>query len=152
MTENPSAAPLYDAPVRRRGMVLVVVAAIFVTAAAFLGSMFSNSSYGGAFTSALLITAVLLAGGVFVLLLSMMPTRIEVDAPATGQGEIRLIAPRSTTTYVPAEMEIRAEPNGDFALVRIRTGRKIAAFHTPDPSSAVAAFGAAGARIPTQGI
>jgi hypothetical protein len=133
-------------------MALLVVAATFIATAAFLGSMFSNTSYGGAFGSALLITGVLLSGGAFVVLLCMMPTRIEVDAPRTGPGEIRLIAPRSTSRYVPGEMTIRPEPNGDFSLVRTRTGRKIAAFMAADPAAAVQAFGAAGAQIPTQGI
>jgi hypothetical protein len=133
-------------------MVLVVVGAIFVATAVFLGTMFSNESYGGAFTSALLITGVLSSGSVFVVLLWFMPTRIEVDAPATGESEIRLVAPRATTRYVPAVMGIRPEPNGDFALVRIRTGRKLAVFQPADPFAAVDAFAAAGAKIPTQGI
>ena len=142
----------YSAPVRRQTIALLVVAAVFVATVVFLGSLFSNRSYGGAFTSALLITGVLLSGGTFVVLLCMMPTRIEVDAPTAGQGEIRLVAPRTTSRYVPAEMTIRPEPNGDFALVRTRTGRKIAAFVASDPALAMQAFGTAGAQIPTQGI
>ncbi|HVJ96087.1 MAG TPA: hypothetical protein VNC41_04580 [Acidimicrobiia bacterium] len=142
----------YSAPVRRQTMALLVVAAVFVATVVFLGAIFSNRSYGGAFTSALLITGVVLSGGTFVVLLCMMPTRIEVDVPATGAGQIRLISPRTTSRYVPSEMTIRPEPNGDFALVRTRTGRKIAAFIAPDPAAAMQAFGSAGAQIPTQGI
>ena len=142
----------YSAPVRRQTMALLVVAAVFVATVVFLGTIFSNRSYGGAFASALLISGVVLSGGTFVVLLCLMPTRIEVDVPDTGAGEIRLISPRSTSRYVPAEMTIRPEVNGDFALVRTRTGRKIAAFVATDPAVAMQAFGAAGAQIPTQGI
>jgi hypothetical protein len=85
-------------------------------------------------------------------LLCFMPTRIEVDSAAASGGEIRLIAPRATTRYAPAEMAVRAEPNGDFALIRLRTGRKLAAFQVADPFAAVSAFESAGAQIPTQGI
>ena len=132
----------YAAPVRRRRLALVVVGAVAIASFVGLGTIFSNASYGKAFVSALLITAAAVATGVFVVLVLLMPTHVEVDG-----NEIRLVAPRTTTRYVPAEMAIRLRPDGDFALVRMRTGRTLAVFSPSDPAAAESAFTAAGAQI-----
>lgn len=132
----------YAAPVRRRRLALTVVGAVAVASFVGLGTIFSNASYGKAFVSALLITGGAVATGVFVVLVLFMPTRVEVDG-----NEIRLIAPRTTTRYVPTEMAIKHRPDGDFALIRVRTGRTLAVFSPSDPATAEAAFAAVGTQI-----
>lgn len=133
----------FRAPVRRRIVAYLVVGPIAIAAAIGLVFFASNTTFSGALATATLITALVVALGLLAVLLAFMPTQIEIR----DDERIHLVAPRTTTAYVPAEMAIRRRPDGDYDFVRVRTNRTVAVFHAGDPEAAEAAFAHAGAEI-----
>jgi hypothetical protein len=100
------------------------------------------STFGGALAAATAITGVVLFGGLAVVLHEFVPTHIEVSA-----AQVRLVAPRTETTYDPATVVLRPEATGGYAFTREKTGRVLARFDPPDRDAAEAAFGQAGVRL-----
>ncbi len=137
-------APRYTAPVQRRSG--IVVGCVVIAIASAVGFFFTKkATFGGALLAATLVTLTIMFIGLAVVLRLFVPTHIEV-----GETEIRLVAPRTESTYDPTTVVLRPEPTGAYAFVREKTGRVLARFVPADPDAAVAAFSAAGVRVVIQ--
>ncbi len=101
-----------------------------------------KATFGGALLAATLVTLTILFAGIAVVLRAFVPTRIEV-----GESRVRLVAPRTETTYDPATVVLVCQPTGVFAFVREQSGRVLARFVPPDPEAAREAFTAVGVRV-----
>jgi hypothetical protein len=127
---------MFSARVQQRRVFVVGVLGVWV---AFAISVFVSDDLGVlALTYTLAAAGVLVAIGLFL----FAPTRIEIAPDA-----IRLVARRTTTTYVPDEMIVLRLGPGRFALVRPATNRTLAVFRSGDEAEARAALEAAGARV-----
>lgn len=135
------AAPTYSCPVRRHSGMVVFFSLCAVACAVGIGFI-RRSSFGGALAAATAITGVVLFGGIAVVLHIFVPTRVEVDGT-----EVRLIAPRTETSYDPATLVLGRNATGTYAMAREKTGRVLARFVPPDPDAAIAAFTAAGVHV-----
>jgi hypothetical protein len=133
---------IYSAPVRRNGPAFAVVGGLALAVGAGFGLIDRNNSFGGALLTATLLTLGALVFGVLVIFALLLPNRIEVEG-----DEIRLVARRSVSKYVPAEMVVRRQPTGDFAFFRKKTGRRLALFQDEEPARVAEVFGAAGAEV-----
>ncbi len=139
-------APRYTSPVQRRGAIVVGCAVIAIASAVGF-FVTKKATFGGALLAATLVTLAVLFTGLAVVLRLFVPTHIEV-----GETRIRLVAPRTETTYDPTTVVLVRQPTGVFAFIRENTGRVLARFVPPDPDAAVAAFTAAGVRVRGPGI
>jgi hypothetical protein len=135
-------AVLYSAPVLRRSVPMLVVGAIAVAGLVALAVSHGSSTYSSAFTTALFATVIVAGIGFEIVLMELLPTRVDVTAT-----RVRLVAPRALTTYEPGQMVLRQRTDGAFEFVRKRTGRVLARFRAADADAARAAFATAGVEV-----
>ncbi len=132
---------VYTLPVRRRPGPMLGAVAFALGCVVAIGFV-DHGGFSGAFVTAGLITLTVLGFGVAVAFVLLMPTRIEV-----GETRVRLVAPRATTTYVPAEMLLLRRAPGVYEFRRISTGRVLAVLVPRDPDTTEQVFGGAGVRV-----
>ena len=133
---------LYSAPVLRRSVPMLVVGVIAVGGLVALAVSHGSSTYSSAFTTALFATITLAGIGFEIVLMLLLPTRVEVTAE-----RVRLVARRAVTTYEPGQMVLRQRADGAFEFIRKRTGRVLARFRVANADAARAAFATAGVEV-----
>lgn len=140
--EGDDESVLYSAPVLRRSVPMLVVAAIVLAGLVALAVSHGSSTYSSAITTAFFATVVVAGIGFAIVLMLLLPTRVEVTA-----RRVRLVARRALTTYEPGQMVLRQRADGAFEFVRKRTGRVLTRFRAADADAARAAFATAGVEV-----